>query len=176
MTLSEAQRAELWAKLPPEGYGGSVASRAQMVLWHDEGHSAPEIAAMMDTSKVTVYKWLERYEEGGLAALESRKSTGRPREVSGEVRSRILALTKQSPPESTGLSHWSSHEMARYLRAHEGIRVSHNFISVLWRENGSRPHRQGSFKLSRDPEFAAKVVDVVGLYLDPAGGCDRAVG
>ena len=153
MTLSEGQRAELWAKLPPEGYGGSVASRAQMVLWHDEGHSAPEIAAMMGTSKVTVYKWLERYEEGGLAALESRKSTGRPREVSGEVRSRILALTKQSPPESTGLSHWSSYEMARYLRAHEGIRVSHNFISVLWRENGIQPHRQGTFKLSRDPEF-----------------------
>ncbi len=93
MTLSEAQRAELRAKLPPGGYDGSVASRAQMVLWHDEGHSAPEIAARMGTSKVTVYKWLERYAAGGLAALESRKSTGRPREVSGEVRSRILALS-----------------------------------------------------------------------------------
>ena len=170
MTLSEAQRAELRAKLPPEGYDGSVASRAQMVLWHDEGHSAPEIAARMGTSKVTVYKWLQRDQEGGLAALESRKSTGRPREVPGEVRSRILALTKQSPPEGTGLSHWSSYEMARYLRRHEGIRVSHNFISVLWRENGIQPHRQGTFKLSRDPEFAARVVDVVGLYLDPPAG------
>ena len=170
MTLSEAQRAELRAKLPPGGYDGSVASRAQMVLWHDEGHSAPEIAATMGTSKVTVYKWLERYAAGGLAALESGKSTGRPREVSGGVRSRILALTKQSPPESTGLSHWSSYEMARYLRAHEGIRVSHNFISVLWRENGIQPYRQGTFKLSRDPDFAAKVVDVVGLYLDPPAG------
>jgi transposase len=170
MTLSEAQRAELRAKLPPEGYDGSVSSRAQIVLWHDEGHSAPEIAALMGTSKVTVYKWLERYQEGGLEALESRKSTGRPREVSGEVRSRILALTKQSPPDSTGLSHWSSYEMARYLRRHEGIRVSHNFISVLWRENGIQPHRQGTFKLSRDPDFAAKVIDVVGLYLDPPAG------
>jgi len=73
MTLSEAQRAELRAKLPPEGYDGSVASRAQIVLWHDEGHSAPEIAAMMGTSKVTVYKWLERYEEGGLAAPDLRQ-------------------------------------------------------------------------------------------------------
>ena len=60
--------------------------------------------------------------------------------------------------------------MARYLRAHEGIRVSHNFIAVLWRENGIQPHRQGTFKLSRDPDFAAKVVDVVGLYLDPPAG------
>jgi transposase len=168
--LSESQRAELRAKIPPGGYDGSVASRAQMVLWHDEGHSVPEIAAMMGTSKVTVYKWLERYEEGGMAALETRKSTGRPREVPGEVRSRILALARQSPPESTGLSHWSSYEMARYLRRHEGIRVSHNFISVLWRENQIQPHRQGTFKLSRDPDFAAKVVDVVGLYLDPPAG------
>ena len=170
MVLSEAQRTELRAKLRPEGYDGSVASRAQIVLLHDDGHSAPEIAAMMGTSKVTVYKWLQRYQEGGLAALESRKSTGRPPQISGEVRSRILALTKQSPPESTGLTHWSSYEMARYLRRNEGIEVSHNFISVLWRENGIKPHRQGTFKLSHDPEFAAKVVDVVGLYLDPPAG------
>jgi transposase len=170
MALSEAQRTELRARLRPEGYDGSVASRAQIVLLNDDGHSAPEIAAMMGTSKVTVYKWLQRYQEGGLAALESRKSTGRPPEISGEVRSRILALTKQSPPESTGLSHWSSYEMARYLKQHEGVEVSHNFISVLWRENGIKPHRQGTFKLSRDPDFAAKVVDVVGLYLDPPAG------
>jgi hypothetical protein len=41
---------------------------------------------------------------------------------------------------------------------------------VLWRENGIQPHRQGTFKLSRDPEFVAKVVDVTGLYLDPPAG------
>jgi transposase len=170
MALSAAERSELQARLRPEGYDGSVASRAQIVLWHDEGHSAPGIAAMMGTSKVTVYKWLQRYQEGGLAALESRKSTGRPREISGEVRSRILALAKQSPPEGTGLSHWSSTQMARYLKKHEGIDVSHNFIAMLWRENGIQPHRQGTFKLSRDPDFAARAVDVVGLYLDPPAG------
>ena len=170
MTLSEAQRIELRAKIPPGGYDGSVASRAQMVLWQDEGYSVAEIASMAGTSIVTVYKWLDRYEEGGLAALENRKPAGRPREIPGGVRARILTLTKQTPPQSTGLSHWSSYEMARYLRTHEGIRVSHNFVSVLWREQGIQPHRQGTFKLSRDPDFAAKVVDVVGLYLDPPAG------
>ncbi len=170
MTLSDTQREGLRAQLPLGGYDGSVASRAQMVLWHDEGHSVADIAVMAGTTIVTVYKWLDRYQEGGLVALESRKSTGRPREVPGEVRSRILALSKQTPAESTGLTHWSSYGMARYLRRHEGISVSHNFVSVLWRENGIQPHRQGTFKLSRDPEFAAKVVDVVGLYLDPPTG------
>jgi transposase len=170
MALSEERRAELQSRIPPEGYDGSVASRAKIVLLRDEGRPAQEIASMMGTSRVTVYKWLSRYDEGGVPALDDRKSTGRPREVSAQARARILALTKQTPPENTGLSHWSSHEMAKYLSKHEGISVSHNFIAVLWRENGIQPHRQGTFKLPRDPEFVAKVVDIVGLYLDPPEG------
>ena len=69
---------------------------------------------------------------------------------------RILALTKVPPPAETGLTHWSSYEMARYLHRREGISVSHNFVSVLWRECDLQPHRQGTFKVSRDPDFAAE--------------------
>ncbi|MGH3496490.1 MAG: IS630 family transposase [Nocardioidaceae bacterium] len=147
-----------------------MAWRAQIVLWADEGQSAADIARMAKTSKPTVYKWVDRYAKSGVAGLESRKSTGRPQSISGEVRARILALTRKSPPESTGLTHWSSGEMAKYLKRHEGISVSHNFVSVLWRENGLQPHRQGTFKLSKDPDFAMKVADVVGLYLNPPHG------
>jgi transposase len=50
------------------------------------------------------------------------------------------------------------------------VYVSHHYVAKLWRETGLKPHRQGTFKLSKDPEFAAKVADVVGLYLDPPGG------
>jgi hypothetical protein len=60
--------------------------------------------------------------------------------------------------------------MARYFKGARGISVSHSFISAVWRENGLAPHRAGTFKLSRDPDFAAKVYDVVGLYLDPPEG------
>lgn len=60
--------------------------------------------------------------------------------------------------------------MARHLKRHEGIDVSHNFVCVLWRENGLQSHRQGTFKLSRDPQFAVKVADIVALYLDPPQG------
>lgn len=170
MGLSPEARAELAARIPSGKYDGSVTSRARIILLRDEGASRQEIAAMMDTSVVTVGKWIIRYDERGLAGLESGKSTGRPREVSVAARARIIALTRQSPPERTGLSHWSSHEMARYLKRHEGIDVSHNFVSVLWRENGLQPHRQGTFKLSRDPQFAVKVADIVALYLDPPQG------
>jgi len=60
--------------------------------------------------------------------------------------------------------------MAKYLKRHEGISVSHNYISELWLEKDLKPHRQGTFKVSRDPDFAAKVIDIVGLYLDPPAG------
>lgn len=85
------------------------------------------------------------------------------------MRSRIMALTRISPPAETGLSHWSSREMARRLKR-EGIYVFHNFIAQIWREHDLKPHRQGTFKLSTDPDFAEKVIDVVGLYLAPPVG------
>jgi transposase len=84
---------------------------------------------MTGTMKPTVYKWITRYEEYGIEGLSDGVSTGRPPEVSAEMRSRILALTRCSPPEKTGLSHWSSREMARYLQREEGISVSQSFVA-----------------------------------------------
>ena len=169
MDITLEERAEL-DSIISVGYDGSLSSRAQMVLWHADGCTFAEIARRAGTTKPTASLWIGRYEQGGIGALEDRRPTGRPPSVSGRVRSRIIALTRSSPPEETGLTHWSSREMARYLKRHEGISVSHNFISELWLENDLRPHRQGTFKISTDPDFAAKVVDVVGLYLDPPAG------
>jgi transposase len=167
--LTEEQRIELESVIRI-GYDGSVSARARIVLSRAEGHSSASVAAAYNTTKPTVDKWVKRYAEGGLAALEDRVSTGRPTSVPAEWRARILALTRTTPPAELGLTHWSSHEMARYLRRREGITVSHNYIATLWRETGLRPHRQGTFKVSRDPDFTAKVLDIVGLYLDPPTG------
>lgn len=51
-----------------------------------------------------------------------------------------------------------------------GVAVSHQYVAKLWRDNKLTAHRQGTFKISDDPAFAAKVADIVGLYLDPPGG------
>ncbi len=169
MILSEDQRVQLESVISV-GYDGSVSGRAQLVLRWFNGESVADIAKSAGTTRPTVYKWVNRFCEGGLTALEDRVSTGRPPSVPGEVRARILALTRMAPPPELGLTHWSSYEMAKYLRGQEGIVVSHNFIATLWRDNGLKPHRQGTFKVSRDPEFTAKVYDIVGLYLDPPAG------
>jgi transposase len=170
MNISEQDRAELRAALRSEVYDGSVSSRAQMVLWYDEGYRKGEIAVMSGASRPTVDKWLERYEKYGMEGLVNRTSPGGPRQIPDHVRARVLALTRTSPPSVLGISHWSSTEMARYIKKTEGVYVSQTWVSRLWRENGLRPWRQGTFKISKDPDFEEKVRDVVGLYLDPPEG------
>jgi transposase len=101
--------------------------------------------------------------------LERRRGAARE-QVPAAIRARILAATRTSPPVETGLSHWSSREMAAFIKRTEGVYVSHYYVAKLWRDNNLKPHRQGTFKLSKDPAFAEKVADVVGLYLDPPGG------
>ena len=172
MSLTSTQRLELSTVVNGRAVDAVVASRARMVLWRDDGYSADEVAALAGVSRPTVNTWVRRYAEAGLDGLVDRPKPGKPAQVPGRVRARILALTRSSPPSQTGLSHWSSREMARYLKRHEGIEVSHNFVADLWRDNDLQPHRTGTFKvpLSTDPDFEAKVFDVVGLYLDPPDG------
>ena len=83
LSLSEQDRAELQAVLRSEGYDGSVSSRAQIVLWYDEGRRKGEIAAMSGASRPTVDKWLARYEKFGMDGLVSRTSPGGPQSDPG---------------------------------------------------------------------------------------------
>ena len=163
MSLSEQDRAELQAALRSEVYDGSVSSRAQIVLWHDEGRRKGEIAKMSGASRPTVDKWLARYEKFGMDGLVSQTSPGGPRQIPDRIRARVLALTRTSPPAALGISHWSSTEMARYIKKSEGVYVSQTWVSRLWRDNDLQPWRQGTFKISKDPRFEEKVRDVVGL-------------
>jgi hypothetical protein len=103
--LPDDDRVGLESLLRREDCDGSVSARAQIVLWRADGHSVPEIARMAGTAKPTVYKWIARYEQNGIDRLSDHLSIGRPPEISAEVRAKILALTRQSPPEKTGLSH-----------------------------------------------------------------------
>ncbi|SBW22523.1 putative transposase [Candidatus Protofrankia californiensis] len=148
----------------------TVATRARIVLWRAENRQKKEIAAPAGVSRPTVDLWLSRYEAEGVVGLFDRPS-GAPREqMPPKVRGRILALTRSSPPVETGLSHWSSREMATFITRTMGVSVSYHYVAKLWRDNGLKPYRQGTFKVSKDPAFAEKVADIVGLYLDPPGG------
>jgi transposase len=170
MALGEDEVVELRALVNCRDLPASVATRARIVLWRAEGRRRKDVAELAGVSLPTVDRWVDRYAAQGAAGLDDRSHAAPREQVPAGVPARILALTRTTPPASTGLSHWSSREMVAYLKRQEGVSVSWHYVAKLWRENGLKPHRQGTFKVSKDPAFAEKVADVIGLYLDPPGG------
>ena len=168
--LTVGQRAELQAVEKSADVAAPVATRARIVLWYAEGRLKKQVAALAGVSRPTVDLWLSRYESDGLAGLVDRSHAAPHEQVSASIRARILAATRMSPPAELGLSHWSSRQMAAFIERTERVYVSHHYVVKLWCENGLKPHRAGTFKVSKDPAFADKVADIVGLYLDPPGG------
>jgi transposase len=112
----------------------------------------------LGTSPPTVRLWRGRYLAEGIEGLYDRARSGRPAVVNEAM---VVAATLTPPPAESGLTHWSSRELAKR------IGVSHNEIASIWRRWELQPHRTESFKFSTDPELEAKIADIVGLYLDP---------
>ncbi|HEX9579778.1 MAG TPA: IS630 family transposase [Gemmatimonadales bacterium] len=139
-----------------------VVERAQIVLASAAGEPGSTICQALDVARPTVTLWLDRYEEGGLdALLADRPRSGRPKRISPEDERAIIDRTLHTTPPTDVATHWSTRLMAQATGLH------HATIARLWRAHGLQPHRVRRFKLSRDPEFVAKLRDVVGLYLDP---------
>jgi transposase len=167
--LTTDERAELRALVNSAEVSAAIGTRARIVLWHEEKRQKKDIAVLAGVSRPTVDLWLGRYEAEGVAGLLDRSHAAPREQVPARIRARVLSLSRTSPPMETGLSHWSSREMAAYIQRTEGVSVSFHWVAGLWRANGLKPHRQGTFKVSKDPRFAEKVADIVGLYLDPPG-------
>jgi transposase len=135
-----------------------LARRARIVLLAADGLSNTEIAQRVGVSRPTVISWRDRYGTSGLAGLEDGPRSGRPRTVDHFT---VITATLTPPPKRYGVTHWSSRLLARHLRVGDAT------VARAWREYGVQPWRSESFRFSTDPELVAKVVDVVGLYLNP---------
>ena len=111
-------------------------------------------------AKTVIWRWQERFSEEGVAGLWRDKTRpSRIRPLSPEVAERVVALTLAGPPPTA--SHWTDAAMAKAA----GISVSS--VQRIWRTHGLRPHLIRRFKLSNDPQFAAKLKEIVGLYVNP---------
>lgn len=170
MDLSSEQVAELRKLAADRHAAADVALRARIVLWAGEGRRRKDIAELASVSARTVDRTRTRYAEEGIAGLAEKKRGGGKAQVPPQTRGRVIALTRMTPPAETGLTHWSTRTLSAYLKRAEGVKVSFHYIARVWREENLKPSRSGTFKLSKDPAFAEKVADVVGLYLAPPGG------
>jgi len=160
--LSEGVERELRAVLRMPSASQQQALRARIVLRAAQGATNTQIAAEAGVSLPTVGLWRRNFARRGLDGLADAPRSGRPREIDDDEIQRVLAKTLEPPPDGT--THWS----VRRLAAATGIAPT--TVHRIWREHKLKPHQVRSFKFSKDPQLAEKLVDVVGLYLDPPEG------
>ena len=159
LPVSESDRRELRSWLRAGTTRKSHAERARIVLLSAEGLSAEAIAAQLGVVRLTVYKWRARYRRQGFAGLKDLPRPGQPRKMTLEKGKQILDWTTHRVPREA--THWSLALMAKYAG------VTRWQVEQVWKAADPRPHRIKSFKISNDPRFSEKVIDVVGLYLNP---------
>jgi transposase len=164
LVLSDEERATLarWARRAKSAQ--VLAMRAKIILACADGASNVDVATALGVHLSTVGKWRRRFLRERLGGLIDEQRPGRPPSISlDQVEQVVVATLEQTPRNAT---HWSRKSMA------ERSGLSKSTIGRIWRDFGLKPHRADTFKLSTDPQFIEKVVDVVGLYHNPP---ERAV-
>ena len=165
LSVSSAQRRVLERLARSETSAHREVVRARVLLDAAEGSGNKTIASRYGVSPVTVRSWRETFEEEGLTNWGKVKpGRGRKASISEEKVAEIVELTTQTTPKAH--THWSTRTMAE----HAGM--SKDSVQRIWSELGIQPHRVDTFKVSNDPRFTEKLIDVVGLYLNPP---DKAV-
>lgn len=158
VSLTKRDRAQLVAWVGSRTVERRLHERAEIVLLCAEGKNNQEVAAALRIHPTTVSEWRSRFNRDGLAGLSDRARSGRPKTRSVGVEKQIVELTSVPPPNAT---HWSVRRMA------ERVGVSPSTVHDVWVRHDLKPHKVRRFKLSKDPRFEEKVVDIVGLYLNP---------
>ena len=141
-----------------------LAQRCNIVLGCAGGLSNKDIAAELGVHPTTVTKWRTRFVARRLEGLSDQDRPGRPPSITLDRVEDVVVATLESTPANA--THWSRASMAQ----RSGL--SRSTIGRIWRDFGLKPHRADTFKLSTDPLFIDRVVDVVGLYHNPP---ERAV-
>jgi transposase len=157
--LTDEERAQLqaWARRPTSAQ--ALAQRARIVLLAAEDFKNTEIAERLGINRKMATKWRARFASERLDGLLDEPRPGQPRTVSDEQVEEVITKTLESTPKDA--THWSTRSMAAE------VGLTQSAVHRIWKAFGLQPHRQETWKLSKDPQFVAKVKDVVGLYLDP---------
>ena len=155
--LTDEQRDEL-TRLSRSGRTSvRLAERSRIVLLAAQGMQNKDIAEQLGIGRVQVARWRQRYLESGIEGIERDLPRGAP-PLKVDVK-QLVQLTTQSKPEAA--THWST----RTLAAELGVAAS--TVWRHWHSHGLKPHVVRGFKVSRDPQFAEKLEDIVGLYMSP---------
>jgi transposase len=165
LALSEAERKQLTALARHRSSPRGIILRIEIVLGAVRGLANRALARKLSTTLPTVLLWRRRFETVGIAGiLEDRARSGRPKGISPAQEAAIVEATMKTTPKDA--TQWSVRTMAAAQK------VSSATVQRIWKKHKLQPHRVESFKFSNDPQFARKVRDIVGLYLNPP---DKAI-
>ena len=157
---SAAERARLEAVVANRNSPQKHVWRARIILLTADGLGTVEIMRRSGKSKTCVWRWQERFMVAGVdGLLRDKTRPSRVPPLPSEAVERVIALTRSDPRGEA--THWTGAMMA------EATGISVSSVQRIWRSHGLQPHRVCQFKLSTDPQFAAKLHDIVGLYIDP---------
>lgn len=160
LVMSDGQRAALEVLARSQTALHREVQRARVLLLAGDGVANARIAERVGVASATVLAWRRRFGEEGLAKLgRVRSGRGRKQTIPQSTIEEIVDLTRNSKP--AGHTHWSVRTMA----AASGVSPAQ--VQRIWAARGLKPHRVEAFKLSTDPRFEEKLIDVVGLYLNP---------
>lgn len=156
LTGDESATLQRWAEL---ANAPALAQRCRIILGCAAGNTNKQVAADLGVSQEMVCKWRQRFIDGRLDGLADKPRPGAPRTITDEAVEDVIVATLERQPKDG--RHWSRSTMA----AETGL--SRSAVGRIWKSFGIGPQRTDTFKISADPQFVAKVRDVVGLYLDP---------
>ena len=161
LVMSETQRAELARMAASTVLPHRQVIQARAVLWAGEGVANEEIARRVQVDSDTVRRWRKRFAEKGTAGVGViAKGRGRKSSLPPGTVEEVLRLTHKELP-ADGSTHWSTRSMAAR------VGIGKDAVAQIWADHNLRPWKVETFKVSNDPRFEEKLVDVVGLYLNP---------
>ena len=135
------------------------AQRARIILLYSEGKSKSEISRQLNLHRSQVIEWIKRFDQSGLEGLANKARPGRPPLYDDRQLKKVIEKVCQKPPK--GLSKWSVRSLA------EKTKINRDKVHRILKENNLFPHRLNTFMYSPDPEFEDKLLDIVGLYMNP---------
>ena len=158
--VSVEDRARLAAIVADRNRAQKHVARARIILASAERLPVAAVAKRAVVGRPAVWRWQRRFAEAGVEGLlrDATRKPGKAPLGEGMVR-RVVTLTCAEPPDEA--THWTGRAMAKTTG------ISLRSVQRIWRAHDLQPHRIRTFKRSSDPDFAAKLEDIVGLYVDP---------
>jgi transposase len=158
--IGPADRERLAAVAEDRNRPQKHVQRARIILMSRPGVPVLDVARQTGMSRPAVWRWQQRFAEEGVDGL-LRDKTRKPGKMplAPATIAKVLALPCGAPPKDA--THWTGRRVA------EAVGISLSAVQRLWQAHRLQPHRMRTFKKSNDPAFAAKVEDIVGLYMNP---------